>query len=279
MSYTAEISRNNPSCFVFLIDRSGSMEDPFASGEPNRKKSDAVADAMNRLLQNLVIKCAKDEGIRDYYHAAVIGYGAQTESAFGGPLAGRGFVPISEIGSSPARVDERKKLIEDGAGGLVEKTVKFPVWFDAIANGGTPMCEALGLAGQMLNDWLSSHADCFPPIVINITDGEATDGDPTLEAQKIADLQSSDGHVLLFNLHCSSRKGSAIEYPNTDFELPDAFAKQLFRLSSELPPHMQSALQQEGLSVSAGARGFVFNGGMESIIKFLDIGTRPSNLR
>ena len=29
MPYTAEISRNNPTCFVFLLDHSGSMADNF----------------------------------------------------------------------------------------------------------------------------------------------------------------------------------------------------------------------------------------------------------
>jgi hypothetical protein len=83
MSYQAEISRTNPSCFLFLIDQSGSMEDPFAGGEASRaKRPIQVADAINRLLQNLVIKCAKEEGIRDYFHVGVIGYGDE-----GGPGA------------------------------------------------------------------------------------------------------------------------------------------------------------------------------------------------
>ena len=57
MPYTAEISRTNPSCFLFLIDRSGSMEDKFP--DSGKAKAEGVADAINRLLQNLVIKCAK----------------------------------------------------------------------------------------------------------------------------------------------------------------------------------------------------------------------------
>ena len=55
MAYSAEISRSNPSCFLFLIDRSGSMDDAFGAGDSTRKKADGVADAINRLLQNLVI--------------------------------------------------------------------------------------------------------------------------------------------------------------------------------------------------------------------------------
>jgi hypothetical protein len=33
MSYEAEISRNNPSAFLFLIDMSGSMTDPYGNGK------------------------------------------------------------------------------------------------------------------------------------------------------------------------------------------------------------------------------------------------------
>ena len=84
MTYSAEISRQNPSCFLFLIDQSGSMSDPFGAGGSSKSKADAVADAINRLLSNLVIKCAKSEGIRDYYDVGVLGYGANVGSAFSG---------------------------------------------------------------------------------------------------------------------------------------------------------------------------------------------------
>src|SRR5438309_3648885 len=134
MPYTAEISRSTPSCLLFLIDRSGSMDDPFGAGESKRKKADGVADAINRLLQNLVIKCAKEEGVRDYLHVGVIGYGATVGSSFVGQLAGRELVPISDIANQPARIEERKRKTDDGAGGLVEQSVRFPIWFDPVAN-------------------------------------------------------------------------------------------------------------------------------------------------
>jgi hypothetical protein len=279
MSYSAEISRSNPSCFLFLIDRSGSMDDAFGAGEGQRKKSDGVADAINRLLQNLVIKCAKSEGVRDYYHVGVLGYGSSVGPAFAGELSGKELVPISEIADSPARVEERTKKVDDGAGGLVDQTVKFPIWFDAVAKGGTPMCSALETARTILARWLTDHSDCFPPIVINITDGESTDGDPSGKAHEIQELSSSDGEVLLFNVHLSSQRATPIEFPDSDAGLPDKYAKLLFSISSELPPYMREVAQSEGYPVGAGARGFVFNADIVSVIRFLDIGTRPSNLR
>jgi hypothetical protein len=279
MPYTAEISRTNPSCFLFLIDQSGSMDDPFGVGETPRKKADGVADAINRLLQNLVIKCAKSEGVRDYYYVGVLGYGANTGVAFSGALAGKELVPVSELADNPARIEERTKKVDDGAGGLVDQTVKFPVWFDALGHGGTPMCEALSRTKAILAAWLQDHPSCFPPIVINITDGESTDGDPTAAAEALKGLSNDDGNVLLFNVHISSQPAGSIEFPDDATVLADKHAELLFRLSSVLPDYMRSVASQEGFTVSDGSRGFVFNGELVSVIRFLDIGTRPSNLR
>jgi hypothetical protein len=116
-------------------------------------------------------------------------------------------------------------------------------------------------------------------VVINISDGEPTDGDPMLVAENLQRLSSTDGNVVLFNLHLSSQSSTPIEFPDTDSALPDDHARLLFRMSSSLPPHLKKAATAEGIPVSEGTRGFVFNADMVSVIKFLEIGTRPSNLR
>jgi hypothetical protein len=278
MPYTAEISRARPSCFVFLIDQSGSMQESWG-GEAGKSKADALATIINRLLQNLVLKCAKSEGVRDYYDVGVIGYGASVGPAFSGPLAGKELAPIGEIANQPARVEERTKKIDDGAGGLLDQNIKFPVWFDAVANGGTPMCQAMSRAQSILSRWVTEQPTSFPPIVINITDGQSTDGDPTSAAAALKALKTEDGELLLFNIHVSSTSSSPIEFASDESALPDDYAKGLFRMSSPLPDYMKSIAAEEGVSVGAAPRGFVFNGDMVSVIRFLDIGTRPTSLR
>lgn len=276
MSYTAEISRSNPTCFLFLIDQSGSMDDPFGAS-PGRK-ADHVADAVNKCLQNLVLRCAKPE-IRDYFHVGVIGYGVTVGSALSGPHQGKDLVPISEIGQSPASIEERSQKIPDGAGGLVEQNVRFPTWFNPVANGPTPMCQALRNAESVLIDWLNNHHDSFPPVVINVSDGDPTDGDPSSIAEGIKNLSSSDGNVLLFNLHLSSQKAQPIQFPDSAALLPDQQARLLFNMSSVLPENMMLEAQNDGFYVTEQSKGFVFNSGIDEVIKFLDIGTRAGNLR
>src|SRR5208283_5214968 len=99
MPYVAEISRNNPSCFLFLIDQSKSMAEPI--GGAGKKKADAVADATNRLLQTLVLRCVKGETVLDRFHVGVIGYGSKVVPALGGTLAGKNLVPISAVALNP----------------------------------------------------------------------------------------------------------------------------------------------------------------------------------
>jgi hypothetical protein len=278
--YSAEISRKNPGCFIFLLDQSASMEDPFG-GSSDRKKADELATIVNKLLHNLSIRCAKGDSIYDYFHVAVIGYGQDTvvKSAFDGQLTGKDLVAISELANNPLRIEDRVKKSDDGNGGLVEQTVKFPLWFEAKYAGGTPMAGALKMAAEIVQRWVAEHPKGFAPIVINITDGEATDGDPLPEAKALCSLGSDDGATLLFNIHLSSAAGNAIELPASDEGLPDKFAKQLFEMSSALTPFMISRARELGMPAGDGARGFVFNAQPVQVIQFLDIGTRPANLR
>jgi hypothetical protein len=282
MSYSTEISRNNPTCFVFLLDQSLSMADPFGGGEGQLRKADILADVTNRTLRDLVIRSTKAEEIRDYYHIAVMGYGTinrEVSSAFVGQLAGKSFAKISEVGEYPARVDNRVKKVPDGAGGLVDQPVRFPIWVDPSAQHKTPMCAALDTVRALVESWLREHPHCFPPVVLHITDGESTDGDPTSAARAITALNSTDGDVLLFNCHLSSQRAGTVEYPSDGTGLPNEFARMLFEMSSVMPAEFRKTASETGLNITEGSRGFVFNADPTALTQFFDIGTRPANLR
>jgi hypothetical protein len=273
MPYRAEISRTNPSCLLFLIDQSQSMAGSFG-GQPGKKKADGVADALNRLLQNIVLKCAKSGGIRDYFHVGVIGYGSRVGSVLRGKLAGQALVPASVLANNPLRVEQRTRKADDGAGGLVEQSFKFPVWVEPVAGGKTPMCKALELAGQHAKEFINHYPGCYPPLVVNISDGEATDGNPSGPAADLRALASEDGELLLLNAHLSSSSAQPIEFPGSEEALSDPHARLLFRLSSPLPPRLLDAAKSEGFRLQGTPRGFVFNADLVAVIRFLDIGTR-----
>lgn len=277
MPYSTEISRNNPTAFLFVIDRSGSMSDLTPEGIP---KAQMLSDVMNRLFSELILKCTKSEGVRNYFEIGVIGY----DSSIGiinplpGDLAQEWISPVSLFETNPLRLEERKKKISDGAGGIIETTVKFPVWFDPIAVGGTPMCAALKTAYDILNYWCATHTTAYPPLLVHITDGQSTDGDPEGIAKDIQQLSTDDGNVLVFNIHLSDKGGREVIFPSSTYDLPDSFAEKLFNMSSHLPSNMVSLARQEGIKgVSAESRGFAYQvSDLASLVAFLDIGTRAA---
>ncbi len=272
MAYTAQITRANPTLIVFLLDQSGSMADPFG-GEQGARKADFVAGVVNHALHDLVIRCTKTEEVRDYYHVAVVGYGRQVGLGLGGALAGRTVVPVSAVADNPARIESGYRRVPDGVGGYVETPVRYPVWVHAHAEGGTPMCRALGRVREIVEGWLSAHPRGFPPTVLHLTDGESSDGDPTQDGEALTSLGTDDGRVLLFNCHVSSSRARKVEYPSSESVLSDGFARTLFQISSPLPENFLGAAQQLGVPAAPGSRGFVFNADPSSVVQFYEIGT------
>ncbi len=285
MPYSADISRTNPACFLFLVDQSGSMTGALA-GQPGQHKMNQAADAINRILDTLAQRCSQGMDIRDYFHVGVMGYNTDRNgnpiltSVLPGTNVEQPFLLISKVVDN-AEVEERQVRESDGAGGLVEVTRQFPIWLHPRAEYGTPMLTALEAASRALATWVGEHPDSFPPIVINVSDGASSDGNPEERAQSIMSLQTNDGNVLLFNVHLSEMAAMPVSYPDGEEILPqDDYARTMFRISSVLPESSRSQAASLDLTVSENSRGYVFNADMTALVQFLDIGTRAaSNLQ
>ena len=282
MPYTADISRNSPGCFLFLLDQSGSMKDVLG-GQPGMRKMDGAADAVNRVLDAISQRCSQGMEIRDYFDIGIITYStdvsghATLESALPETSPEQPFLKVSEV-VDVAEVEERQVKESDGAGGIVEITRKFPVWLRPTASYGTPMCEALSAASKALQEWTASHPDSYPPMVINVTDGDSTDGNPEALAQEIMALETNDGNVLIYNIHLSEMSTMPAQYPDQESDVPpDEYAKQMFHMSSVFPDPVVKLADDMGLPVTTGSRGYVYNANFEALVQFLDIGTRAAS--
>lgn len=116
----------------------------------------------------------------------MIGYGGNgVRQGLGGALSGAIVHPITDLERSPLRVEDRTRLDDDGAGGVLERRIKLPVWFDPTSSGGTPMVGGLTKAAEALVGWCDSHPHNYPPTVLHVTDGASTDGDPEHVASAI----------------------------------------------------------------------------------------------
>jgi hypothetical protein len=277
--YDQTFSRRTPGCIVVLLDRSESMKLPW--GSSGFTLAQGAARALNNILLELCIKATKEPGAgpRHYFDFAVYGYGVRpkaggegVESAFGGALTGRDFVPLPELHGNPLAIREEPSI--DAA----SITSKVPVWVEPESNYRTPMCQAIATAGAQVYEWANQHQDSFPPIVLNITDGIVTDSpydgaDLREWAQRLTRIATTDGSVLLFNIFLSPDSAEPRMFPSTPHGLP-APGPELFEISSPLPATMIDNARANGIVVEPGARGLGFQANLEMLVRFLEIGTR-----
>ncbi len=133
MLYTADISRINPACFLFLIDQSGSMSAALA-GQPGQRKMDQAAAAINGIVNGLSLRCSQGMEVRDYFHIGIIGYTskylweigpADLRSVFPGTSLDNPFLTVSQV-VDVAEVEERQVREPDGVGGVLDVTRRVP---------------------------------------------------------------------------------------------------------------------------------------------------------
>ena len=258
------IGTANPTCFVILVDQSWSMSQDFGD---ETTKAEAATRAVNRLLENLVLACRAGEEVRDRCHVSAIGYGEQIYCVVDGM--------ISEVTGSLIEVRKTKKLIPDGAGGVIEVEVELPIWLEPQAENGTPMDEAFERAAEIVQQWCAKWPNSFPPSVINITDGAANDPAKTaIAARKIMNIGTTDGKVLVYNFHISNNENAGVILPhNTSDFTGDSFAEFLFDISSELPDPLREEAIVLDIPAESGARCFAFNLDESWMIQLLNFGS------
>ena len=283
-AYTAQITRNTPTAFIFLIDQSVSMRSFITYEGEEMAKSEAVARIVNKTIKSLVLRCIKGNEIRDYYDIAAIGYGTEARSAWKGSLGGRYFVSPSELNDNPYQTLTVRKKIKTKRGETI-KEIQEEQWIVSNASGSwTHVHKAFARAKQLLNDWMQKHheEDCYPPTIINITDGmfNGASRDAVVQlANELKSMYTNDGNVLLFNIHISSDSTDQVLCPplRSDVE-GDALSAALFDLSSLLPSKYSDAIAQvrgDG-QVSDRYVGMAANLDMSQLIQLMDIGTLTS---
>ncbi len=284
-SYTAQITRNTPTAFIFMVDHSGSMRRTTTLLGEEMTMAEAAARIVNQQINELVYRCVKSNETRHYYDIAVVGYGQEAYSGWNGGLQGRTFVRPDELQNNPF-----KKIVvreeKHSRRGTEIKEVKKVQWLEARRDGGeTRVDKAFDVVRDLLEEWMVEHhdKDCYPPTVINITDGAfngATKEHVLQQANEIKSMFTNDGNVILFNIHFAPGKSAAeVICPIDKSELGgDAYGETLFEMSSLLPLRYNDDISRSlgddrrGRHVAMGV-----NADATSLIKLMDIGT-PTNI-
>ncbi|MBA6315159.1 vWA domain-containing protein [Cellulophaga baltica] len=272
-SNTKQWSSATPGYIIFLVDQSGSMSEPYGEG---KTKSEFTALVINRTINELINTNMDGEKVKDRLFISMIGYGGSSSLAVDDIRSDY----LSSFADHPIRMESLKKKVSDGAGGLIEINEEMPIFIEPVANGLTPMAEALSFAKELIDGWLTKKPDNPAPVIINISDGLPYTGGKAVDTSKsilvseeIMKISSMDGNPLLFNCHLGDGGGKVYKFSESENEILDEQAKFLFNISSKVPESYKQAANKQDLKVSPESRGFVSNADPDLFIKFINFGS------
>lgn len=284
MPYTAPITRNNPAAMIFLIDQSRSMGNMTEYKGEQMMLAEAASRAVNEQIEEIVSRCVKGDEIRHYFDIAVIGYGTTAYSGWKGALAGRDFVTPQELSDNPYR-KIRERVAKRTRAGESFVEIERSQWIDVRHDGRqTYLHEALKKAQTLAEDWIAAHdSNCYPPTIINVTDGEyfgISEEDMTQLANDVKTMQTNDGNAIFMNIHITPNAHGVddmVYLPSEKRSVENnKYSIRLFELSSLLPKaYNQMIAQILNKQVNDDTRyvGMAVNLDANRLIQMLNVGT------
>jgi uncharacterized protein YegL len=271
-SNSKQWSSATPGYIIFLVDQSGSMAESYAEG---KNRSEFTALVINRTINELINTNMDGEKVKDRVFISMIGYGGSSSLAVDDIRSDY----LSSFADNPLRMEQLKKKVSDGAGGLIEIDEQMPIFIEPTANGLTPMADAFSFAKELIEGWLQKKPDNPAPIIINISDGLPYTGDSIDTAmnnaisvsKEIMNINSADGNPLIFNCHLG--EGKTHSFNENESELSDDEAKFLFNISSEIPDSYRAAAAKHDFIIKDKSRVFVSNAKPEMFIKLINFGS------
>ena len=184
--YTQSITRSRRTAFFLAIDCSGSMAEPIRFRGRPTTKAEAVASVANGLLFELIERARRSDGVRNYYDIAVLGYSGDDEGFIAAPRRPRhavrhgGWRPCGPT-SGARRSNAACPTEASPCANCPYRSGSNPAPRDR-----RPCAKRCGASATSRRRGAPTppHAESFPPIVFNITDGEATDCDEEEAARR-----------------------------------------------------------------------------------------------
>jgi hypothetical protein len=290
-SYKEAWTRQRRGLLIFLLDQSGSMSEKVTIHGQTYTNGDMATAALNSLLVSVIDNAPFDPQTgrrKDYCDILILGYGDRVT-----PLLNQSGAPVAvaDLAANPRgqyQVRVEKKDAIQGKNVIVYETR--PFWIECFASSRrTESALALQATYNSIRTWLAADTRrrlSFPPLIINITDGiHNGQGDPIYEANRVRQLSTEDGQVLLFNCHITHADTEPLVFPDNIEVIRSKIApgqdrqcaEMLFEMSSHIPASMiQRAQTTFNTGLTPGTRGFLYNADGQDLIKFLNWGTRQT---
>jgi hypothetical protein len=278
--YSQEITRRHRAAIVIAIDQSCSMGGYMELNGWRLSKAEAVSMVTGSLIDELIMRSCRDGGYRYYYDIALIGYsGDEIYPLFGREIK---FYPITMFAEQEVEKIAYALDHKSFNRGVVPIHREVSQWVKPKAVGATPMCKMINTVTTIVAEWCAKEENCdsFPPLVFNITDGEASDANYDMlrsAAYRLRNTGTTDGKTLFMNIHISAESNhERIVFPSSQ-EVPIEIrhAHLLMDMSSVLPEQLHSYIRDNRRHFSKPPYiAMSYNASMSELVTALNIGTR-----
>lgn len=283
--YSAKITRNSPALIMLLVDRSGSMAENIKYDGVLMPKSEVVVRILNAFIDELLYRCRKGSDYRNYFEIGIYGYhGNEVYSMLDYISSDKSIFSVSELIGS--EVDSKSVIVRrkgvDGEYYAVSTDVK--CWVQGHSGGNTPTHAALKHVHKEASDWVKFHKgqDTMAPILIHISDGEASDSTESMLVEmsdKLKNVKTDSGNMLFINVHLASSESLSVIFPQSieEVESENKYAKMLYKMSSDMPSLFHEDVARiKNISSYDSVTGFkavAYNTSVTEFVKVLSVGT------
>lgn len=233
MAYEAKATQAGPALVIYLLDMSVSMLDPAVETEPYDPsaptKMDVMTKAIMRVIREMVRRSTKGTTASPRYRVAMFAYNDEVRDVFGGAR------PITEIAEIGVPVLQ--------------------------PNNTTNTAEAFLAAEKLLISMRGELRKSPAPLICHFTDGAFTSDHPRPIVERIQQLTFPDGPVLVENVYFD---GEALAEPIEDIyawpgvssvdQLASSYARDLYHMSSVIPPSYLELFAERGYKMQPGSR-------------------------
>ena len=278
--YTQEITRRHRAAIVIAIDQSTSMSGRMELNGWDLSKAEVVSMVVGRLIDELVLRSHRDGGYRHYYDIALVGYsGDRVYSLLGEEMT---FYPITMLAGREVPRTTYALGYRTLRGGTHSFQEEVSQWVKPCAQGATPMYKMISMVTNLVAEWCDreENRDSFPPLVFNVTDGEASDAGYDMlrsAAHRLQATGTNDGKTLFVNVHISSDTSHApILFPNIhEVPLSIRHAHLLMDMSSVMPESLHPYICECRSGFSRPPYiAMSYNASMSELVAMLNIGSR-----
>ncbi|MEG0499673.1 MAG: hypothetical protein RR550_00950 [Rikenellaceae bacterium] len=246
------VTRSCPALILFVVDMSGSMAEKIFYEGRLIPKSDTISQIVNINISEIISKCIRGKEFCDYFNLAILGYNGDgvTSLLKKHCTTEKDYITVTDLMNADIEDFEYDFTMMVG-GEITEFTRKAKKFINITPYHTTPMYAALKESYEIARKWCREKgAQSVPPIIINITDGEASDAsadDLLLISSRIKNLSTNKGNSIFVNIHIStSEPEKQIVFPLEPTGLKDIkFGNLLYDMSSELSEEISCSMSRQ----------------------------------